>query len=331
MRGAAAGERLGGRGPGRRALAALLAAGFAAHVFVASRAAAELLGLPGTSVSLEPPEGFVLSTRFPGVQNTDRRSSIVVTELYVPIEQVLAGLTGEKLSARGMTLRESQSVKIGGHPALLLLCSQTVGGVPFEKWMGVFGDETASVLLVASYPQASISELRADVREALLSVRWQPNRNADPFAGLTFIARESSELKVLRRIQNTIVFARPEGGAASAPGEPFAIVGSSRSDEPMDDVEAFARLQLSGTDEITDLRDLSGHATRVGGWPAFELTARANDLETATPLSLYQMVVVATDRYYLIRGIAGEDRFDRYEPQFRLIAESLRVRAATPD
>jgi len=63
-------------------------------------AGSEVIAIPGTKVSIEPPPGFVLASQFPGVQNAELASSIMINELPFPWRGVTAGFTAEGLISR---------------------------------------------------------------------------------------------------------------------------------------------------------------------------------------------------------------------------------------
>jgi hypothetical protein len=288
-------------------------------------AAPEVIAIPGTKVSLEPPPGFVLASQFPGVQNAELASSIMINELPAPVEGVTAGFTAQGLLSRGMTLRSSEEATVAGRPGRLLSVTQVANGATFEKWMAAFGNSSATVLVVATYPQTLASELRAPMRTAVLSATWNPDAKLDHFDGLSFRIRESEHLKIQNRVQNMLLLSHPSR-SPSAPSEPFAVVGSSHSPVQIDDLELFARQRITQTAQISDLRDIRGGSLEVAGRPAYEITAKAKDLKSGESLSVYQFLLVEGDTYYLMQGMVGESRFDEYLPEFRAIAQSLEIR-----
>lgn len=292
---------------------------------LAAGATPEVIGIPGTRVSIEAPPDFVLASQFAGLQNPELASSIMISELPAPVAGVTAGFTAEGLLSRGMTLRSSEEVSVAGRPRRLISVTQVANGTTFEKWMAAFGNSSATVLVVATYPQTLASKLRAPMRSAVLSATWNPDARLDPFDGLSFRIRESKHLKIQNRVQNTILLAHP-ARSPSSPAEPFAVVGSSYSPVRIDDLERFARQRVTQTAQISDLRDIQGGYVEAAGRPAYEITARANDLESGESLSVYQLVLVEGDTYYLMQGMVGESRFDEYLPEFREVARSLEIR-----
>ena len=287
----------------------------------AAGAAGEVVAIPGTKVSIEPPSGFVVSSRFPGVESSELGASIMVSELPAPPEKVTAGFTAEMLLSRGMTLRSSEETTLAGQPGRLLAVTQTAGGVTYEKWMAAFGNATATVLVVATYPQAVAADLKASLRAAVLSATWKPEAQLDPFEGLSFRIRESEHLKIQNRVQNMLLLAT--GPGPNAPAQPFAVVASSFSPVHIDDLELFARQRIAQTAKISDLKDLRGTAVEVAGRPAYEILAKAKDLASGTSLAVYQLVLVVGDTYYLMQAMVGESQLSEYLPEFRAIAFSL--------
>jgi hypothetical protein len=286
--------------------------------------AAEVIAIPGTRVSIEPPPDFVLATHFPGVQNAGLASSIMITELPAPVEQVTAGFTSEGLLSKGMTLRSSEDATVGGRPGRLISATHVANGTTFEKWMAAFGDSSATVLVVATYPQTLGAELRAPMRTAVLSATWKADTEINPFDGLPFRIRESEHLKIQNRVQNMLLLARPTR-SPNSPSEPLAVVGSSHSPVRIDDLEAFARQRITQTAQISDLRDIQGESVKVAGRSAYEITAKARDFKSGQALSVYQLVFVEGETYYLVQGMVGESQFDEYLPEFRAIARSLEI------
>ena len=281
--------------------------------------------VPGTKVTLVPPAGFVPAEQFPGFQRVEAASSIMVTEMSAPSAEIRTAMTAEGLATRGMTLLNALPGKVADHDATLLHVSQIANGAVFEKWMLVFGDQANTVMVVATFPQALSASLSEPMRQSVLSTRWDPTQQVGLFDGLKFRVAETGRLKFARRVSNMIMLTRAGDQGPVAPGDPFAVVGASLSQiDVAANLEGFSRQRLSQTAEITGLAGLVGRPTEVDGLPAYELTAEAKDLNTGTPLSLYQLVVAEGSHYYLVQGLVGQAQSQRYLPEFRQIAESLR-------
>ena len=114
---------------------------------VAAAANAEPERMRGTRVWLEVPPGFAVSSEFPGLGRDQDLSSVLVTELAMPIETAHTAFSREALAERGVILHRSAEVEIGSRRGTLLHATQRAAGTTFRKWMLLFGEAGASVLI----------------------------------------------------------------------------------------------------------------------------------------------------------------------------------------
>jgi hypothetical protein len=276
-------------------------------------------------VRLVVPDGFAVAKRFPGLVGEDARSSVMVTELPGPVEKIRAGMTTEALAARGMELLRSEEVTVDGRDGLLVHVRQmAASGTDFRRWVVVFGEADASVMLTAATPWTSDDHLGETLRRTLISAKWNPAESLDPYAGLGFTLAEAGSLEISDRLPSMISFTRRGYRGALAPGEPLFLAGSSFAPLTVTDLEGFARRRF---DEIAELRDpeiLSERSLTLGGLPAHELVVAVTDRKTGVSLRVYQALVVAGDRFFLMQGFVGAGNAEEFMPQFREIAHSFR-------
>lgn len=278
----------------------------------------------GTSVTLEPPAGFVQETRFPGFGDAGRGASIMVTEIPGPIAQVRAGMTKTGLAGRGMTLVESEETKVGGEEAQLVRVTQSAAGVTYEKWLLLVGSASSSVVVVATYKEGDAPSLRESMKRALLSTHRAAGEAGDRLEGLTFRIDETERLKIASRVSNLLILT---AGGVAGPVDPenaLLVVGASINDVDLSDLAAFAERRLRQIEQVSGVAHLEGAALEVGGLPAYELTATASDKSTAKPLRVYQLVVADGSTYFLAQGLVGATKAGEFVPEFRAVARSLR-------
>lgn len=280
--------------------------------------------VPGTRISLDPPPGFSPAETFPGYQKSDVGASIMVNELPAPITEIRAGLTAEGLASRGMVLLASEPASVSGYRAQLLHVTQTAFGITFEKWMLVFGTAEQSVMLLGTFPQQTGESLRAPIRRSLLSAQWDLESAAGRAADLPFHVEETSMLKIASRLMNTLMLTKGGVEGPVSAEDPLLVVGASISDVDLSDLDAFSRQRLSQTAQVKQLENIQGGVTTVGGLPAYELTADAQDARTGVPIRIYQLIAADGARYFLVQGLVGQVTAPTFMPQFRDVARSLR-------
>jgi hypothetical protein len=294
-------------------------------------AGAGTVRVPGTRVSLEPPAGFEPAARFPGFQQPDTAASIMVTEIPGPFGKVRGGMNREGLASRGMTLLHSEPATIpGAAEGLLVHVHQHAEDVLFAKWMVVCGDESASVLVTATFPESLVETLEAPLRRAVLSTVLAREGPADAFEGLPFRVDPGPGLRVGSRMGNMLSLTPDGGSAPLAPGVPRCFVGLSVAEADLTDLRAFAEGNARRTVTVRGVQVLRGRPLRIDGLEAWELEADAKHSASGLPLRLYQVVISEGRDYVLIVGMVEASRAADYVPAFRHVAESFSRRPPPP-
>jgi hypothetical protein len=296
---------------------------FVALVVIASAAFAEPVRVPGTSVTMTPPEGFTLADRFSGFEREDSSASIIVTEIPGPVAELRAGMTQEALAQQGMNILESRQVTAGGRDAFLFHIEQTIRDESLQKWLILTGNESRSIMVVASFRKEDADALGAPLKQSLLALQWNPAEKLDPLEGLPFRIKETPSLKIAHRVSNVVMLTESGSAATLGPADPVLVVGSSLDNVEIGNVESFSKQRLWQMPQIKDITVLHRKEKTVGGMSAYEMTADAVQQEHGTPLRVYQLI--ATDRrgYFVVQGFVGRARGDEFVAQFRKVAESL--------
>lgn len=300
------------------------AAGAIACAFLAAAAAGAPVRVPGTKVSIEPPEGFSPATLFPGFERADLGASIMVTEMPAPVVEVRKAMTKEGFAAKGMTLIKSWTEKIGGNDVLLLHASQRAGGLDLRKWMVITGDQRTTIMVVGIFPSSAAGVLEAAVKRSLLTVSWTAGMVVDHFEGLLFRVDPSPKLKIAGRISNGLILT--ESGTMS-PGRswvPLYIVASSIREVNVRNLRAFSEAHATQTAQTKDVRNFSGREVKIDGLEAYELVADAKDSETGMAMRLYQVIALERNIYFIFIGLVSAERALEFLPEFRRVTATFR-------
>lgn len=284
----------------------------------------ERVAVAGTKVSMTPPPDFEPAQQFPGFQQIETGSSIVVTEVAgAPFSEIRGAMTRENMATQGMKLLSLDDVRIAGSDGVLLAITQTVFDITYRKWLGTFGTAEGTVVVTATFPAAASEAVVDAMKAAVLSVEWNPTANVGRLDGLQFRITETATLKIARRMANLIALTRHGQPGSTDATEPLLVVGSSLGAVPIDNLETFARSRLAQTSQVTGLRDIRGASTVVGALPAYEITAAASDVRSGAPITVYQLMLLRDDVYYLVLGLVGEASASQFLPEFKAVAHSL--------
>ena len=298
-----------------------------AGLVIAAAVGADLaapVAVPGTRVVLESCPGFETSSQFAGVVHQGSNASILVSEVESPVAQMRLSLTRERLEAGGLTVHESEEVRVGDHDATLVHASQLSSGNPFRKWLLVLGDDANTVSLIATVPAQNEAAIRDGLMACLLNARWDPTRTLDLFEGLGFRVRETEALRVSDRVSGMVFFTRPQDGAPPRPGEPVFIVGAWTAKKDVTDLSALARRNVQRIAEVKEVSFVSEKPLVLDGVAGVETVADAHDFESGAPLVVYQAIAVEEPRQvFMMQGLVGVEGAERYLPEFRAVAASF--------
>jgi hypothetical protein len=123
--------------------------------------------IPGTKISMVPPDSFVLAQKFSGFQHNESGSSIMVTELPAPFQAMTNAFTKEALQAKGMELLGKEQITVASTPGLIFFVRQTANNLVYLKQILVFGDSTHTTLINGIYPEKYKETLEGKIKASL--------------------------------------------------------------------------------------------------------------------------------------------------------------------
>jgi len=286
--------------------------------------------VPGTHVRLAVPAGFTLADDFPGIGRDEDATSVLVTELPVPLEVARRALEPDALEERGVILHASARVEVDGRDALLVHASQRTAGLAFRKWMLLFGDSRGSVLVTATTPREHEERHQEALVDTLRSVVWRPDVHPEDGAPeepapLPFALRVPPPFEVVSRAANAVVLTDRER-AAAGDLPPLVSVGASLGRVAVGDLGEFARQRLDETPSVEAIETEAEGARSLGDLPGHEIRARARDVQTGRPVRVVQLLAAHEGRYYLVQAIAEPADAAAARSAYEAVAESFRLR-----
>jgi hypothetical protein len=295
--------------------------------------AAEPLFPLGSHIGFVPPPGFVASKRFPGFENADTGSSIVIATLppqaYADLE---ASIATEALKKQGIAEDKRETLTLAKGKALFVTGNEEENGQKFRKWM-LLGQLPEGVALVAVVvPERALKTYSDDVIRTSLSTLAV--RAAVPLdeqiALMPFKLNDLSGLRPIRVLGNAGVVLTEGASDTPAPGaQPmFAVTIGQGGPEQASDRANFARNLFRGVGDVKDVQIISGDMLRLGGGtlPTHELQAEAKEAFTDTPMKLVQWVRFGSGTHIRMIGIARADQWSQAFPHFRAVRDGIAPR-----
>lgn len=294
--------------------------------------AAEPIFPLGSHIGFVPPPGFVASKRFPGFENPDARSSIVIATLppqaYGDLE---ASITTEALKKQGITEDKRETLTLAKGKAVFVMGNEQENGQKLRKWM-LLGQLPEGVALVAVLvPEASLKTYSDDIIRASLSTLAL--RAVVPLdeqmALMPFKLTDLSGLRPIRVLGSAGVVLTE--GASDTPAlgtQPmFAVTIGEGGPEQASDRANFARNLFTRPADVKDMHIISGDLLRLGGnLPTHELQAEAKEAFTDTPMKLVQWVRFGSGTHIRMLGIARADQWSKAFPHFRAVRDGVAPR-----
>lgn len=281
--------------------------------------------VPGTGISIIPPEGFTRAERFAGFLRESANSSIMVTEIPAPCSKLASGFTKEALAEKGMILISSSDCTIDGRKGILLSVRQEARGETFLKWILVAGDETLTATIVATFPECLKEDLSDSLKAALQSARFSEKKSSDPWEGMTFRVKEAGDLKRATRLGNNILLTREGKFPAASPEDPVLLVGASISQNmPIEKRKDFAIGRLSAVEEVKDVSVEKVQEVTIDDLNGYEIVGAGKDRKSGAALLVYETILFEERDYYIIFGYAGLDRRSTWLKIFREVSQSFK-------
>ena len=276
-------------------------------------AAADPIFPVGSRMGFVPPPGFVASKRFPGFENPDSRSSIVMATLppqaYANLE---ASMATEALKKQGITEDKRETLTLASGKAVLVMGNEQENGQKFRKWILLAQLPEGVALIAVLVPESAVKMYSDDViRASLSSLAVRATVPLDEQIALVpFKLTDLSGLRPVRALGNTgVVLTDGVKDTPTLSDQPmFAVIIGQGAPEQATDRANFARNLFAGLGDVKDLHFIngSGDMLRLGGGTlvTHELQAEAKEAFSDTPMKLVQWVRFGSGMFIRMLGIA---------------------------
>jgi hypothetical protein len=261
--------------------------------------------ITGTKVSLIVPEGFTKGENFPGLQQTETSSSIMVLSIPGPISQILPSMTSDALAGQGIQASLIEPLQINGLPAMLIHGIQVAQGISFGKRILILGDESETLMLNGTFPE-ELPEPGEAIEQALFTVYYEAAKIIDPLAEMDWgVDVAGTRLQFGRAVGNTLLFTVDGKVPTASEDKTSLVVGQSISESNPADKRAFAINRILQTPYQIESPEFIREIT-VDGMDGFEIYAVGKNSKTNLPEYVYQLILFDGKIYFLLIGTTNQ-------------------------
>jgi hypothetical protein len=296
--------------------------------------AAEPVFVPGSSIGIEPPPGFVPDSRVTGFfRDASTGGSMQLAEMPAIFHaEMWQRVTANVLP--GWTQTAQRSLRIAAGEALLIEGRHPTGTTTLWTWRLLFSDGGISGLVTVGIPEEPLSERTATaVLAALQSVVVRRSGLAVQRAALAYTFEETPGLRFQAAMDGGIAILAPStvaAPAARAPARPpsLTLLNYSARLFRARPPRATAEAQFRNLPGYGDVAHVAVTEPAVAGLPGVRIEARATRTSDGSAWRLVQWMGFLPEGGGYIRAFAEapEASFDALAPEFEQVVASLRRR-----
>jgi hypothetical protein len=274
-----------------------------------------LVNVPGTHISLIPPNNFHVSNAFTGLKNG--ASLIEVYDLPGGAYRTISeDFTKERLEQQGVIVLSEEVVEIDNYNGKLIAMQSD------EHHNGltlVFGDNSFSVIIVSNYSPEDPS-IGEGIRQALLGIRYDESPIRDPLSNAVFKMNEKrSAFRYEKRSADTFYYA-PASAKADDNVSYFTV--TQLAWDYTTSPATIGELMLNEMKKygLADADIKKKSVRSINGYQGYESEIYAT--RQGEKCLVYQMVVVHDAKALVVHGIGSADH-KKHRDEFRKLAHSI--------
>jgi hypothetical protein len=285
--------------------------------------------VPGTTVSLTPPAGFVLATEFSGFKDRDGAASIMVAELPAEAYPQLSTVFGDLEMARkafatkGISVSALKRVDTSSGPVVFLSGTQTAGTLHLNKWLALLKGQKTVLLTFQAAEASTLTEAAAQKVVESTTLGAVPSLK-EKVSELPFKIEATPPFRIVDTIGGSAVLLTAGDKDVDPEGkQPMLIAAIDVSGQAgSGDLAQTARALIAQTQGLKDATVETEKAIRFAGSDGIVLSGKAQDGRYFS-----QFAALGPQRRF-IRMIAfvPPDRADETRPAIESIAQSIAFR-----
>jgi hypothetical protein len=294
----------------------------------------------GSHIGMVPPPGMTASTTFPGFEDRDRKSAIILSQ--VPgqaYEQFLKAMSAGAINLPGVSNAKRELMLTDGGAAHLVVGDQEAEGIKFRKWLMITrrnitdrnADTAFSFIVTAQIPEnASDVYTEEAMRKALGTVTLRavipPEEILDH---LPFRVTELSKFEGVRLLApGRAIMLTEQPGVRDIPSNEAVLMISAGGGAPAQTNEraSFAQNVLRSIQGFDNLRILSQEPMRIGGQPGYEIRLEGQSAGDNTDVVIVQWMRFGIGGFIRLVGISPKASWPDNFTRFRQVRDGINAR-----
>ncbi|WP_425615431.1 hypothetical protein NA78x_005350 [Anatilimnocola sp. NA78] len=224
-----------------------------------------------------------------------------------------------------------EKVQVDNLPGLLLQTERIrEDGSSSRSWTVVFGNQDRSWHVSSVYGTDLPPSVGEILRAAVLSARV--DNTPTPAAGelQTFTCDTPASLKRVETVYRELIFTADGEVPTKTATAPLlrAVNYTERLPESQDPV-AYCEEIVTGNRGLERFESVSTSAVTIDGLQGYETFAKCRHKKSGTPLAQYQVVLFDGDEKILMMGEVGLEASEKYLPEFKAAARSIKRKQAS--
>lgn len=297
-------------------------------VKITNNLSANYVEITGTKIKIVPPKGFIRATSYTGFTHEIAGTSIVVTEIPGEVNRNFIGFDKKYLFKSGVIVEDQTYYQINGFDALLVTGKQAAYGKTYYRLMLVIGDIYRTYLLSASIITTSSDKHVAEVKDALLSVIYDPEKKSDITDRFNFTVDVSGTILKKGNLMLSSLTYTDDGKVPSQTVEKtsMTIRKSTMTKALSADDQKKLALQLFNLYPLEWVKDIKREpkAIKIGNLSGYEIYSMGKNKELYKHELIYQSILYNGLDYYVITGITY-GKFEENLELFKKVAKTFKI------
>ncbi len=293
--------------------------------------AAEPTAVPGTTVTMTPPEGFVAAADFAGFMDIEKQGSFLVSEMPGPALVQLSPLFADEnraaksFATKGITITGREEIETAaGETVPLLHGTQAINGVVLDKWIALYGGEK-TVMITFQIPQENALEPQT-MKAAFVSVSTGVAPAIDDkLSALPFEIEAIEPFRIVDVLGGASVLMMAGDKDVDPQGlQPMVVVALSQANGDMSNLAAVAERSLRETAGFKAAEITAKEVTAFAGMDGLVLQGTYED--DGIKKNFVQYIAVEDGRALRLVGTVVVERADEVEDAIDEVAASVAFR-----